>query len=282
MKTKPELGITNPYALDETQLRGGQDLLKTQKTLVSKYWGTAQEEIDGFANGDMVDRHGLAVPGEHDQRRQRQEGRGGQAQGRRDGLVRHLDDLVEGQAPELHVQVDGLHHLAQGERGRDRVLRRGAASATRPAPRQRSSRPGHCDLFHAKDESYFADVYYWNTPDEDVPRRPRRHLHRLRRLDEGVDRGDRRLTGRRPIDRTDPRRPAAGGLVSAATPQSDRRRSMTAPPDPSPRAARAPAAGGLRALSARSTAIRGPSSGCSSRRRSAGSSSPISGRSRCS
>jgi metallo-beta-lactamase family protein len=24
--------------------------------------------------------------------------------------------------------------------------------------------PGHCDTFHAKDETYFKDVWYWNTP----------------------------------------------------------------------------------------------------------------------
>jgi putative spermidine/putrescine transport system substrate-binding protein len=24
--------------------------------------------------------------------------------------------------------------------------------------------PGWCDLFHAKDEAYFKDVYLWNTP----------------------------------------------------------------------------------------------------------------------
>jgi putative spermidine/putrescine transport system substrate-binding protein len=23
---------------------------------------------------------------------------------------------------------------------------------------------GHCDAFHAADETYFKDVYYWNTP----------------------------------------------------------------------------------------------------------------------
>src|SRR5215207_528215 len=54
MATKPELGIKNPYALDEAQLAAAVALLKQQKTLVSKYWGTAQEEIDGFANGDMA------------------------------------------------------------------------------------------------------------------------------------------------------------------------------------------------------------------------------------
>ena len=54
MKTKPDLKITNPYALDKDQLAAAVALLKTQKGLIGKYWGTAQEEIDGFANGDMA------------------------------------------------------------------------------------------------------------------------------------------------------------------------------------------------------------------------------------
>ena len=31
MKTKPDLGITNPYALDETQFDAAVDLLKQQR-----------------------------------------------------------------------------------------------------------------------------------------------------------------------------------------------------------------------------------------------------------
>jgi putative spermidine/putrescine transport system substrate-binding protein len=54
MATKPELGIKNPYALDQTQLDAAKALLVQQKSLVGKYWGTAQEEIDGFTNGDMA------------------------------------------------------------------------------------------------------------------------------------------------------------------------------------------------------------------------------------
>ena len=48
--------------------------------------------------------------------------------------------------------------------------------------------PGHCDLFHATDEAYFKDVYYWNTPTRRVPRRSRRDLQGLLRMDEGLDR----------------------------------------------------------------------------------------------
>jgi len=71
MKTKPDLKITNPYSLDKDQLAAAVALLKVQKGLIGKYWGTAQEEIDGFSNGDMVLGQRLGVPGEHDQRRRR-------------------------------------------------------------------------------------------------------------------------------------------------------------------------------------------------------------------
>ena len=123
MTTKPELKITNPYALDETQLAAAVALLKTQKSLIGKYWGTAQEEIDGFANGDMAIGTAWQYQANTINAAGSQEGRGGQAQGGRDRLVGHLDDLVQGRAPELHVQVDGLHHLAQGECRGDRLLR---------------------------------------------------------------------------------------------------------------------------------------------------------------
>ena len=44
MKTKPDLKITNPYALDDKdQLAAAVALLKVQKGLIGKYWGTAQE-----------------------------------------------------------------------------------------------------------------------------------------------------------------------------------------------------------------------------------------------
>ena len=54
MSTHPELGITNPYALDDAQFQAAVDLLKAQRENIGTYWGTAQQQIDGFTNGDMV------------------------------------------------------------------------------------------------------------------------------------------------------------------------------------------------------------------------------------
>ena len=53
-KTKPDLGITDPYELTQPQFDAAVNLLKTQKPLVKKYWGLASEEISLFQNHEVV------------------------------------------------------------------------------------------------------------------------------------------------------------------------------------------------------------------------------------
>ena len=54
MKTKPGLGITDPYELNQVQFNAAVDLLKQQRPLIKKYWALASDEIDLFKNGDAV------------------------------------------------------------------------------------------------------------------------------------------------------------------------------------------------------------------------------------
>jgi putative spermidine/putrescine transport system substrate-binding protein len=54
MKTRPSLGIKDPYELTSSQLSATVDLLKKQKRLIKKYWALASDEIDLFKNGDAV------------------------------------------------------------------------------------------------------------------------------------------------------------------------------------------------------------------------------------
>jgi len=53
-RTRPELGIDDPYALTEEQLNAAIDLLRSQRPLIAKYWALASDEIDLFKNGDAV------------------------------------------------------------------------------------------------------------------------------------------------------------------------------------------------------------------------------------
>jgi putative spermidine/putrescine transport system substrate-binding protein len=53
-KTKPDLKITNPYALDDTQFQAAVDLLKAQRPLISKYWADYTAEVNSFGAQETV------------------------------------------------------------------------------------------------------------------------------------------------------------------------------------------------------------------------------------
>ena len=50
-KTKPSLGIKDPYELTKAQLDAAVQLLEQQRPLVKKYWALASDQIDLFKNG---------------------------------------------------------------------------------------------------------------------------------------------------------------------------------------------------------------------------------------
>ncbi len=54
MKHKPELGIKNPYALDQKQFDASIALLKNQRANVGEYWADYLKEISAFETGDTV------------------------------------------------------------------------------------------------------------------------------------------------------------------------------------------------------------------------------------
>ena len=54
MAHKPELGIKDPYQLNEDQYKAALDLLRVQRTLVGRYWHDAFIQIDDFKNEGVV------------------------------------------------------------------------------------------------------------------------------------------------------------------------------------------------------------------------------------
>src|SRR3954453_8114005 len=54
MKHKPDLGIKNPYALDDKQFAAAVDLLKTQNKIVGEYWSDYTKSVQAFKSGDTV------------------------------------------------------------------------------------------------------------------------------------------------------------------------------------------------------------------------------------
>ncbi len=54
MVKKPELGIKDPYELNEEQYKAALDLLRGQRALVGRYWHDAFMQIDDFKNEGVV------------------------------------------------------------------------------------------------------------------------------------------------------------------------------------------------------------------------------------
>jgi putative spermidine/putrescine transport system substrate-binding protein len=52
--TKPELGITDPYALNEAQYTAALDVLRKQHPLVHRYWHDANVQVQDFTNEGVV------------------------------------------------------------------------------------------------------------------------------------------------------------------------------------------------------------------------------------
>ena len=54
METQPDLGIENPYALDEDQLAAAVDLLKEQKGIIGEYWADYVKMEQAYTQGSLV------------------------------------------------------------------------------------------------------------------------------------------------------------------------------------------------------------------------------------
>ena len=159
MATKPDLKITNPYALDETQLAAAVDLLKQQRGLIGKYWGTAQEEIDGFSNGDMTigtawqyqantigDTVGSVLP--------------------KEGSTGWSDTwMISSKSKHPNCMYKWMNYIISPLANAQATVWFGEAPVSEPACTEAEKlSPGHCTSFHANDEAYFKNVWYWNTP----------------------------------------------------------------------------------------------------------------------
>jgi len=54
MTHKPELGIKDPYELNEDQYKAALELLRKQRQIVARYWHDAFVQVDDFTNEGMV------------------------------------------------------------------------------------------------------------------------------------------------------------------------------------------------------------------------------------
>ena len=160
MKTQPDLGIEDPYALDADQLAAAVDLLKAQREHVGEYWSDYLKEIQAFQTGDSVigttwqvivnlaeaDTPVKAILPE-------------------EGATGWSDTWMIGADTEHpNCSYAWLNHITSPEANAAVAEWFGEAPANSKACDLTSE--GFCDSYHAGDEAYAEQIHYWTTPIE--------------------------------------------------------------------------------------------------------------------
>jgi putative spermidine/putrescine transport system substrate-binding protein len=163
---QPDLGIKNPYELNQEQFDAAVDLLKQQHPNVGEYWSDALKQISSYTNGDITvgtswqysyftlladDQPVAASPA---------------SQGfvPEEGATGWSDTwMISSQAKHPNCMYKWMNHVIDPKINAEIAEWFGEAPAQTKACDETSD-PNFCDDYHAEDPGFWKRVYYWNTP----------------------------------------------------------------------------------------------------------------------
>ncbi len=163
MKHKPDLKITNPYELDDAQFAAAVDLLKQQNKIIGQYWGTAAQQIESFAAGDML--AGTTWQYQVNQLTDSPVA----ATLPDEGSTGWSDTwMISSKAKHPNCMYKWMDWIISPTANAQATVWFGEAPVSQAACVEAEKlSPGHCDTFHATDEEYFKKIYLWNTPSKE-------------------------------------------------------------------------------------------------------------------
>ena len=160
MATKPDLGIKDPYALDEKQLAAAVDLLKAQAAHVGEYWSDYLKEIQAFKTGSST----VGTTWQVIANLAQAEKAPVEVVLPKEGSTGWSDTWMVGAKSQAKAcAYKFIDHIVSPKTNAAIAEWFGEAPANRKACAETAD-PKHCEIFHAEDEEYFSKVHYWNTP----------------------------------------------------------------------------------------------------------------------
>jgi putative spermidine/putrescine transport system substrate-binding protein len=158
--TKPDLGITNIYELDQKQFDASIALLKEQRTVIGEYWsdytksqasftqgnsvvGTTWQVIANLLTGEKV-KVSTVLP--------------------KEGSTGWSDTwMISSKAAHPNCMYKFMNHIISPEANAKVAEYFGEAPSNSKSCALTADKE-HCKTFHADDEAYFDKVSYWTTP----------------------------------------------------------------------------------------------------------------------
>ncbi len=158
--TQPDLGITNPYELDQKQFDAAVALLKKQRPIIGEYWSDYTKQQAAFTQGDSV--VGTTwqvitnllkaddVPVENVLPKE--------------GSTGWSDTwMISSKAKNPNCMYLWMNHIISPEVNAQAAEWFGEAPSNAKACDFTADKK-HCETFHADDEAYFDQIAYWETP----------------------------------------------------------------------------------------------------------------------
>ena len=160
---QPELGITDPYELDQEQFDAAIELLQAQNEHIGEYWSDYTKEISAFANGDssvgttwQVIVNLLNADGSEEEVVLPDEG----ATGWSDTW------MVSSEAEHPNCMYAWMDHIISPEANAAVAEWFGEAPSNQKSC-DLTADPKHCEIYHADDEEFFGQIEFWRTPVSD-------------------------------------------------------------------------------------------------------------------
>lgn len=165
MVKQPDLGITNPYQLNEAQFEAAVDLLEAQRDAGALYWGTYSDQVASYASGEVT----VGTSWQFQVNLM---------QGEDEPIAGVLPDegstgwsdtwMIAKDADHPNCMYMWMNHMASAEANGQATVWFGEAPTSQAAcDYAETLSPGHCTLTHATDEAYYSKIWYWTTPQAD-------------------------------------------------------------------------------------------------------------------
>ncbi len=161
MSSQPDLKITNPYALDQKQFDAAIEVLKTQKSDVTQYWSLYTDQQTALESGTVLAGTtwqvivGLAQANDAKIA----------AVKTKEGATGWSDTwMISSKAKHPNCMYMWMNHIISPEA--NAAVAEWFGEAPSNAKSCALTTKGFCDDYHAEDDQYWDDVWYWTTATE--------------------------------------------------------------------------------------------------------------------
>jgi len=165
--TQPDLRITNPYELDDTQFNAVVDLLKKQRPNIGEYWDgvTYAKQVTSFKSGESV--VGTTWPYQVNLMAAEKPPLDVTAKVPQEGTTGWSDTwMVASKAAHPNCMYLWMNYIISPQ-ANAKVAEWFGEAPSNPKACSFTTDKNFCTAMHANDEAYWKDIYYWTTPTAD-------------------------------------------------------------------------------------------------------------------